>query len=167
MCMNELMRVNRANATLVAEIGVKYANKIDTKKTIQVLEQYGSNEGLLLFLCNVLPQTDDPDIYFKYIEACARLVTLKKLKEWLRKQLFTNQSALKISLWKANFRTLVHLFTFVTCMGTLRTWQDICIRPSNWNALKFTSSKLTQMQLPKSWVHFRILTATRFILNSF
>ncbi len=55
ICMNNLMRANRQNATLVAEIGVKYANKIDTKKTIQVLEQYGANEGLLLFLCNVLP----------------------------------------------------------------------------------------------------------------
>jgi hypothetical protein len=34
MCMNNLMRTNRQNATLVAEIGVKYANKIDTKKSI-------------------------------------------------------------------------------------------------------------------------------------
>ena len=34
MCMNNLMRANRQNATLVAEIGVKYANKIDTKKSI-------------------------------------------------------------------------------------------------------------------------------------
>lgn len=34
MCMNNLMRANRQNATLIAEIGVKYANKIDTKKSI-------------------------------------------------------------------------------------------------------------------------------------
>ena len=33
MCMNNLMK-NRQNSTLVAEIGVKYANKIDTKKSI-------------------------------------------------------------------------------------------------------------------------------------
>lgn len=72
--MYDLMRSNpRANGPLVAEIAVKYSNKIDAKKSIQVLESFGTNDGLLHFLCNVLPHTEDPDIYFKYIECCARL----------------------------------------------------------------------------------------------
>ena len=58
---------------MVAKIAVKYAAKIDTKKSIEVLESFGTNEGLLYFLANVLPHTEDPDIYFKYIEACSRL----------------------------------------------------------------------------------------------
>lgn len=67
VCMNNLMRSNPQNGPLVAEIAVKYASKIDTKKSIQVLESCGTNEGLLLFLMNVLPHTTEPDIYFKYI----------------------------------------------------------------------------------------------------
>lgn len=112
MCMNELMRVNRANATLVAEIGVKYANKIDTKKTIQVLEQYGSNEGLLLFLCNVLPQTDDPDIYFKYIEACARLGNFKEVERVIKETTFYEPKRVKDFLMEGKFqdpRPLIYL----------------------------------------------------------
>lgn len=34
VCMNNLMRSNRQNGPLVAEIAVKYAAKIDTKKSI-------------------------------------------------------------------------------------------------------------------------------------
>ena len=67
-CMYDLLKSNRQNVILVAEIAVKYASKINTKKSIEVLESFGSNKGLLVYLANVLPHTDDPDIYFKYIE---------------------------------------------------------------------------------------------------
>lgn len=40
---------------IVAEIAVKYAGKIDTKKSIEVLESMGTSEGLLYFLANALP----------------------------------------------------------------------------------------------------------------
>ena len=84
VCMNNLMRSNHQNGPLVAEIAVKYADKIATNKSIAVLEAYGSNEGLLLFLCNVLPHTDNPDIYFKYIEACARMNNMKEVERVVR-----------------------------------------------------------------------------------
>lgn len=84
VCMNNLMRSNRQNGPLVAEIAVKYASKIATNKSIQVLEAYGTNEGLLLFLCNVLPHTDNPDIYFKYIEACARMGNFKEVERVIK-----------------------------------------------------------------------------------
>ena len=112
MCMNNLMRANRQNATLVAEIGVKYASKIDTKKSIQVLEQFGTNEGLLLFLCNVLPQTDDPDIYFKYIEACARLGNFKEVERVIKETTFYDPKRVKDFLMEGKFadpRPLIYL----------------------------------------------------------
>jgi len=33
-CMHDLMKSNRSNGQLCAEIGVKYADKLDSKKTI-------------------------------------------------------------------------------------------------------------------------------------
>ena len=47
---------------------MQYADKIDTKKAVEVLESFGTNEGMLFYLANVLPKTDDPEIYFKYIQ---------------------------------------------------------------------------------------------------
>lgn len=83
-CMYDLLKSNRQNVSIVAEIAVKYASKINTKKSIEVLESFGSNEGLLFFLANVLPHTEDPDIYFKYIEACARLGNYKEVERVIR-----------------------------------------------------------------------------------
>lgn len=82
--MNDLLRSNRANGQLCAEIGVKFADKIDTKKTIACLEQSAANEAILFFLCNVLPHTDDPDIYFKYIESCSRLGNFKEVERVIK-----------------------------------------------------------------------------------
>jgi clathrin heavy chain len=87
-CMYDLLKSNRQNVVLVAEIAVKYASKINTKKSIEVLESFGSNEGLLIYLANVLPHTDDPDIYFKYIEACARLGNYKEVERVIRETSF-------------------------------------------------------------------------------
>jgi clathrin heavy chain len=67
------MKTNfQQNGQVVGEVAVKYASKIDTKKSIEVLETFGMNPGLMFFLCNLLPQTQDPEIFFKYIEACTR-----------------------------------------------------------------------------------------------
>ena len=63
--MYDMLKSNRQNVQIVAKIAVKYNSKIDTKKSIEVLESFGTNEGMLYFLANVLPHTDDPDIYFK------------------------------------------------------------------------------------------------------
>lgn len=111
-CMNNLMRSNRQNGPLVAEIAVKYASKIDTKKSIQVLEAYGTNEGLLLFLCNVLPHTDDPDIYFKYIEACARMGNFKEVERVIKETQYYDAKRVKDFLMEGKFsdpRPLIYL----------------------------------------------------------
>lgn len=92
--MYDLLKSNRQNVGVVAEIAVKYANKISTKKSIEVLESFGSNEGLLFFLANVLPHTEDPDIYFKYIEACAKLGNYKEVERVIRET--NNYDAVKV-----------------------------------------------------------------------
>lgn len=56
-CLDSLMRANRQNGQLCAEISVANIQKLDSKKVIGVLESYGTNEGLLFFLMNVLPHT--------------------------------------------------------------------------------------------------------------
>lgn len=68
----------------MAKIAVKYSSKINTMKSIEVLESFGTNEGLLYFLANVLPQTEDPDIYFKYIESCSRIGNYREVERVIR-----------------------------------------------------------------------------------
>ena len=94
-CMHDLLKSNRQNMNIVAEVAVKYANKIETKKSIQVLEAYGTYEGMLFFLASVLPQTDDPEIYFKYIEACSKLGNYKEVERVIRETTFYDPERVK------------------------------------------------------------------------
>jgi len=83
-CMYDMLKSNRQNVQIVAKIAVRYASKVDTKKSIEVLESFGTNEGMLYYLANVLPHTEDPDIYFKYIVTCARLGNVKEVERVIR-----------------------------------------------------------------------------------
>lgn len=83
-CMYDMLKSARQNVTIVAKIAVQYSDKIETKKAVEVLESFGTNEGMLFYLANVLPKTDDPEIYFKYIQACARLQNYKEVERVIR-----------------------------------------------------------------------------------
>lgn len=111
-CMNDLLKSNRANGQLVAEIGIKYAEKIDTKKTITLLESYGNDEGTLYFLCHVLPHTDDHDIYFKYIELCCRRGNFQEVERVIKETQNYDPVQVKDYLMNGRFpdpRPLIHL----------------------------------------------------------
>ena len=111
-CMHDLMKANRENGQVVAEIAVKYSSKIDTKKSIEVLESFGMNNGLIVFLCNVLPHTDDPDIFFKYIEACARMGNFKEVERVIRETTYYDPAKVKKFLIDGKFndpRPLIYL----------------------------------------------------------
>jgi len=76
------------------------------------LESFGTNEGLLFFLCNVLPHTDDPDIYFKYIEACARLGNFKEVERVIKETQYYDAQKVKDFLMNGKFpdpRPLIYL----------------------------------------------------------
>lgn len=83
-CMYDMLKSNRQNVQIVAKVAVKYSSKIDAKKSIEVLESFGTNEGLMYFLTNILPHTDDHDLYFKYIESCARVGNYREVERVIK-----------------------------------------------------------------------------------
>lgn len=110
--MYDMLKSNRQNVQIVAKVAVKYASKIDTKKSIEVLESFGTNEGLLYFLANVLPHTEDQDIYFKYIESCARLGNYREVERVIRETSNYNPEKVKDFLKEAKLpdpRPLIYL----------------------------------------------------------
>jgi clathrin heavy chain len=58
---------------------------------------------LLFFLCNILPLTDDPDIYFKYIEACARLGNFKEVERVIKETTYYNPEKVRDFLKEGKF----------------------------------------------------------------
>lgn len=77
-----------------------------------MLESFGVNDGLLHFLCNVLPHTDDPDIYFKYIETCARLNRLTDVEKVIKETSYYDPIRVRDFLMEGKFadpRPLIYL----------------------------------------------------------
>jgi clathrin heavy chain len=67
---------------------------------------------MLWFLANVLPHTDDQDIYFKYIESCIRLGNADEAKRVIIETTFYDPVKVKDYLMEMKLsdpRPLIHL----------------------------------------------------------
>ena len=79
---------------------------------IPILEQNGTNEGLLYFLCKVLPHTDDQEIFFKYIQCCSRLGNFKEVERVIKETTYYDPVRVRDFLKDGKFsdpRPLIYL----------------------------------------------------------
>lgn len=81
-CLKELIRHNRQNARIVVSVASGNFEKLGVAPVVQILQEAGSFDGIFFFLQNILPNTVDHDIYFKYIEAavkCNKIAEVEKV----------------------------------------------------------------------------------------
>lgn len=71
-CMQDLLRHNRQNLTLVVETCAKNYQKFTIQNCIKCFEAVGSYDGIYTFLSQIINTTEDKDIHFKYIEAATK-----------------------------------------------------------------------------------------------
>lgn len=90
----DLMKSNRQNVQIVAEIAIANHEKIPPQKVIEMFEGFGAFDGLYYFLGHILPHTDDKDIYFKYITSAAKLGKVEEIEKVIRNS--TNYDAEKV-----------------------------------------------------------------------
>lgn len=82
--LDDLMRSNRQNVQRVAEVAIGNFDRLDSQRVIELFEAYQAWEGLFYFLGHILPQTEDEECYFKYIQACARLNKIPELEKVIK-----------------------------------------------------------------------------------
>jgi clathrin heavy chain len=82
--LDNLMRSNRQNVQRVAEVAIGNHDRLDPHKIIQLFEHYQSWDGLFFFLGHILPNTEDEDCYFKYIQAAAKLNKIAELEKVIK-----------------------------------------------------------------------------------
>lgn len=80
-CLHDMMKSNRqANLAIVVQIATKYHTQLTDQSLISMFEDYASFDGLFFFLGTILKDTEDKDVYFKYIEAAAKLNQSKEIE---------------------------------------------------------------------------------------
>jgi clathrin heavy chain len=80
VCLQELLRHNRQNLQLVVKVAQNNFEKLGVAPIVKMLEQIGAFDGIYFFLGSILPNSQDKDIYFKYIEAAVKCNQLKDVE---------------------------------------------------------------------------------------
>jgi clathrin heavy chain len=101
-CLRELMTVNaRQNLQLVVQVAKEYTEQLSAEKIIELLESFKSWEGLFFYLGAYVARSEDPEVHFKYIEACARTNQVAECERMTRESSFFDAERTKVFLMEA------------------------------------------------------------------
>lgn len=80
ICLTELLRHNRQNLQLVVKVAQMNFEKLGVAPIVKLLESVSAFDGIYFFLGTILPNSQDKDIYFKYIEAAVKCNQLRDVE---------------------------------------------------------------------------------------
>jgi clathrin heavy chain len=80
VCLADLLRHNRQNLQLVVKVASGIYEKLGVAPVVKILEQAGAFDGIYFFLGAILPNSQDKEIYFKYIEAAVKCNQLRDVE---------------------------------------------------------------------------------------
>ena len=80
VCLTDLLKHNRQNLQLVVKVAQSGFEKLGVAPIVKLLESVGAFDGIFFFLGTILPNSQDKDIYFKYIEAAVKCNQLKDVE---------------------------------------------------------------------------------------
>ena len=83
-CLYDLLKSNRQNLQIVMDASVKYNDKIPTMELIKLFETFGSFNGIVYFVGNILNTCEDAEVYFKYIEAAVKMGNFREVERVIR-----------------------------------------------------------------------------------
>lgn len=86
VCIGDLLRHNRQNLQLVVQVTAANYQKLDIQTCLKVFESVGSFDGIYYFLGIIINNTNDKDIYFKYIEAASKCNQMKEVERIIREK---------------------------------------------------------------------------------
>ena len=97
-CLNllkDLLRQNRQNVQMVVQVSILNHEKLGATNLIQIFEAAGAYEGVYYFLGSILTNSQDPELYFKYIEAAAKCNQTKDIERIIRETKFYDPQRVK------------------------------------------------------------------------
>lgn len=85
-CIGDLLRHNRQNLQLVVQVTAANYQKLELQTCLKIFEGVGSFDGIYYFLGSIINNTNDKDVYFKYIEAAAKCNQMKEVERVIREK---------------------------------------------------------------------------------
>lgn len=107
------------------------------------------NEGLLYFLINVLPHTEDPDIYMKYIETCARMGNFNEVERVIKETKFYDAEAVMKFLIEGKFENPRPLIYLCDIHGYIEEMTNYLYNAKMMKYIEIYLFKVNQSQTPR------------------
>ena len=85
-CLLDMVKTSPHNVAVAAEAAVKISESgiVPQQDIIKIFESLGSIDGMFMYLRQVITTAEDPDVYYKYIEAAAKLNHLTEVERVIR-----------------------------------------------------------------------------------
>ena len=80
----KLQANTRQNLQVCVQDATKYHEQLTTNSLIDLFESFKSFEGLFYFLGSIVDFSQDPEVYFKYIEAACKTGQIKEVERICR-----------------------------------------------------------------------------------
>ena len=93
--LKDLLRQNRQNIQLAVQVGILNHEKLGDQNIIQAFESMGAFDGIYYFLGSIITNSQDPELYFKYIEAAAKCNQTKDVERIIRETKFYDPQRVK------------------------------------------------------------------------
>jgi clathrin heavy chain len=83
--LRDMLRANaRQNMETVVSIAAKYSEQLTPKALIKLFEDFKAYEGVYFYLGQIVNESEDPEVHFKYLEAAARTRNFKEVERIAR-----------------------------------------------------------------------------------
>eukprot|EP00398_MALV-I-01_sp_L67-1_P000178 gene178-941_t len=84
-CLTDLIKTNpRQNLQPVVQTCIKFHESVGTMKFVEMFQSVQSYEGIFYFLGAILSTSQDPEVYYSYIEAAAKLGHVQEVERVCR-----------------------------------------------------------------------------------
>jgi clathrin heavy chain len=80
VCLQDLLKSNRANLNLVSQVASTNFQKLGVAPVVEIFKNTGCYDGIEMFLGQLLPNTQDHEIYFRYIEAALKCGKIQQVE---------------------------------------------------------------------------------------
>jgi len=86
ICLVDMIKTTAHNVPVAAEAAVKLSESgiVTGEDIVKIFESLGSIDGMFMYLRQVIATSEDPEIYYKYIEAAAKLNHLAEVERVIR-----------------------------------------------------------------------------------
>ncbi|EZG81077.1 putative clathrin heavy chain [Gregarina niphandrodes] len=108
----DTLRSSRGSLNAIVQIAVTYWQKLGIKNVFNMFEQTNCIEAVYLFAGAMVPQSDDPEVHFKYIQAAAKLNHWSECERMVKESMVYDPVRVK-DLLKAADLTEPRAFIFV------------------------------------------------------